>query len=236
MTSATDPHSHCLDVVSRHEFVGLVQRVAELERILAIRMPRSTPRAIPQQAQMVARAFSSSPALPSSQASNPFGLYAYNDGAGSSRAVSGNELGSLGQQTVERVAQTGHYNDNQSSISGFGLSVPARPDSVLPLRQENTSAMTGGTSHQQQQRFGGSNNHQRAGTGVSDQLQLAGNQGEGFDADQASQESTSTALRNQWEHAVQVSDEMLGRGMEFFNNSGDDLSKYLNMGSQYINK
>lgn len=50
----------------------------------------------------------------------------------------------------------------------------------------------------------------------------------------ASQQSTNTMMRNRWEHAVQVGDEMMMRGMDFFNGqgSGDDLAKYLNMDSQ----
>lgn len=50
-----------------------------------------------------------------------------------------------------------------------------------------------------------------------------------------SQQSTNSMMRNRWEHAVQVGDEMIMRGMDFFNGgqgSGDDLSKYLNMDSQ----
>lgn len=34
-------------------------------------------------------------------------------------------------------------------------------------------------------------------------------------------------MRNQWDHAVQVGDEMLG----IFSSAGEDLSKYLDMGS-----
>lgn len=55
------------------------------------------------------------------------------------------------------------------------------------------------------------------------------------DDGRVSQHSTSAMMRNRWEHAVQVGDEMMMRGMDFFHGgqgSGDDLSKYLNMDSQ----
>lgn len=62
-------------------------------------------------------------------------------------------------------------------------------------------------------------------------LQLAGNQTE---EGQTSQQSTNTVLRNQWDHAVEMHTDILGRGggMDIFNTSSDDFSKYLDMGSQ----
>lgn len=251
--AAAEAQAHRMDTVSRHEFVGLVKRVTELERILATRMPRATPRVVPQQAQTVARAFSSSPALPSSQAAQPFGFYAYDDMAGPSRAGSGNDftqqsLGSLGQSAVERGNRSVQSNENQNNMAALGSNAPSRPDSTSRFRQENTPAMTRGAS-QQVRRPGENNNPRRVGisayapastaamvsgdsqgrvgSAVNNVHQLAGNQGEDFGPGQTSQESTNTTMRNQWDHAVQVGDEMLG----IFSSAGEDLSKYLDMGT-----
>lgn len=257
MHKMTDEKSHQPDTVSRNEFDGLVQRVTELERVLVAKMPRSTPRIVPQKAQTVARAFSSSPALPSAQASQPFGFYTYNDGAGPSRALGGNNLvqqpmGSLDQQAIGRGAQAGQYSETMSNAPGFVTRASSRSDNVSTLRRETTPAMVGRVP-QQQQRFSENNNPRRAGMptygpaaaamaaggsqiqvgpAVADDLQLAGNQREEFEAGEASQESTNATLRNQWEHAVQMGEEVLGRGMDFFNTSSDDLSNFLDMGSQ----
>lgn len=242
------------DTVSRDEFVGLVNRVTELERKLAAPMPRATPRIVPQQAQTVARAFSSSPALPSLQVPRPSGFFAYNDSASLPRATSGNDLaqqslGSLGRSAVGRGAGTGHCHENQNNVAAFGSNSPSRPDSAARLRQENTPAMTRRAS-QQLRRPGESNNPRRVGisaygtastaattvtgdsqgrvgSAVNDVLPGAGAQGEDFGPGEPSQVSTNTTMRNQWDHAVQVSDEMLG----IFSNPGDDLSSYLDMES-----
>lgn len=259
--------AHRLDTISRLEFDSLVQRVAELEQRLAFERTGSTPRVVPQQARAVARAFSSSPALPSSQAAHPFGLYVYNDGAGPSGAGSGNSLaqqslGSLSRHVIERGSPTGQYNNNQSNMPSFGMNAPSRSGSASTLRRENAAAMTGRVlATQQRRQFGESNNNNpprqvetptygptatanptaviatgdsRARTGaamVDNSLQLAANQTE---EGQTSQQSTNTVLRNQWDHAVEMHTDILGRGggMDIFNTSSDDFSKYLDMGSQ----
>lgn len=266
--------AHRLDTISRHEFDSLVQRVTELEQRLALNRTGSTPRVVPQQARAVVRAFSSSPALPSSQASHPFGLYVYDDGAGPSRAVSGNNLaqqslGSLGRKAMERGSSAGQYNNNQSNMSSFRMNATSRSGSASTLRRENATSTTArGLATQQLRPFGEHNSNNsdnsnsnpfrqvetpaygstatanptavvaagdlgaRAGASVVDNpLRLAGIQtGDG----ETSQQSTNTTMRNQWDQAVQMNNDILGRGggMDFCYNPGDDFSKYLNMGSQ----
>lgn len=251
MNIDADAQVQRLDVVSRKEFVSLVQRVTELEQILATKLPRSTPRIAAQQEKSVARALSSSTVLPSSKVSQPFGFYAYADGAGASRGAGGTTVAqqppeNRGQQAAEHSVPTNHFINAQGNVPAFGMSTSIGSDNASLLRRESTPAIAGGVPLQQQ-RFGNNNNQRRIDTStydspaavmatgnpqaraaavVDDQIQISGNQAHEFGSEVTSQESANTTMRNQWEHAVQSSDEMLQRGMEFFNNP------YLDMGSQ----
>lgn len=249
--SATSSRSqfHNEDTISRREFLNLVQRVAELEQMLATRVPRSTPRTMPPQQQTVARAFSSSPALPGSRSSQFFGSYTFDAGQVPSRAAPGGDhsqnvaVGSLASQLVDHGEQARLYNNNQRVVPSFR----SNGSDNMPTAQrcESSSIVRGVVPSQQQQpsgnldgrsvevpAYGGATSVLNTRTVGEATLHLSGNQVGGFGTERMTQESTNTAMRNQWEQAVHVGDDILGRNMDFFNNSGDEISKFLNMDSQ----
>lgn len=150
------------DVVSRREYLTLVDRVATLERMLAARTPgpsQSTPRILPGQQATVAaaRAFTSSPALPS-QAFG--GYYSFDSVPGQSpRAPAGSGggdrrtvvVGGMDSQPVHGTGdQTvgGFYGDTERIMTGFGGSISRRSDSLSTVRRTSplTAVPSGGAS------------------------------------------------------------------------------------------
>ncbi|KAJ4415418.1 hypothetical protein N0V82_007357 [Gnomoniopsis sp. IMI 355080] len=243
-STSSRSHSRSEEVVSRREYQTLVDRVSALEQILTGGLPDSTPRTMPSQQATVARAFTTSPAIPSQE----FGYYSFDSGQSSSAATSRGPrpslVGGLATGMVESGNQTitGFYSDTDRIVPNYGTSTNRRTDSMSTVRRTSPRTAPAGPAAQQ----AGGNPTERA---ISDSAyrtdgnaalvggHLPNHQGrEGFGStedDQVSQQSTNTMNRNRWEHAVQVGEEMM-RGMDFFNTqaSGDDLSKFLNMDSQ----
>lgn len=247
MSSASSrSRSRSEEVVSRREYQTLVDRVTALEQMLTGAMPNSIPRTMPSQQNTVARAFTTSPAIPS----QPFGYYSYEAGQSSSapaaRDPRTSRLGGMGARPSESGDHTitGFYSDTDRIVPTYRPNMDRRTDSVSTVRRPSPLTATAGPAAQQ----AGGNTTGRA---VSDSAYGAdGNPGlvgghlpshqdlESFGSSATrdtgvSQQSTNTMMRNRWEHAVQVGDEMM-RGIDFFNTqgSGDDLSKFLNMDSQ----
>lgn len=241
-------HSHGDDVVSRREYQTLVDRVTALEQILTDRVPNSNPRTLPSQQSTVARAFATSPAMPP----QAFGYYPYDSGPHSPATVGRDPRarvvgGDVNARPVESGdhAITGFYSDTDRIVPAY-----RRIDSVSTVRRTSPLAVTAGPAAQQaggnptgravsDSAYGSGGNPGLAGGG-----HLPSHQGiEAFGPSVAvaavagdagvSEQSTNTMLRNRWEHAVQMGEEMM-RGMDFFNAqaSGDDLSKFLSMDSQ----
>lgn len=143
------------DIVSRREYLTLVDRVAALERMLAGPRPgpaQSTPRTLPgqQAAVSAARAFALSPAL-SSQAFS--GYYSFDSRPGqSSRAPAGGGggdeprtvvVGGMEPQPVHGGGdQTvgGFYGGMERIATGFGGNASGRSDSMSTMRR--TSSLT----------------------------------------------------------------------------------------------
>ncbi|KAF3770387.1 hypothetical protein M406DRAFT_325835 [Cryphonectria parasitica EP155] len=145
------------DVVSRREYQALVDRVATLERMIATRMPQSTPRTLPQQAT-VARAFTPSPAMQSQS----FDYYSYETAPSQSRApaVVGREprtsmVGGMDTQTLGTGDQsvTSFYLETDRSMNSFRPTPSRRTDSVSTVRRASplTAAPHPGGQQQQQQ-------------------------------------------------------------------------------------
>lgn len=138
------------DVVSRSEYLALAARVADLERVLATRQrpplhaapPQPTPRALPsQQASTVAaaRAFTSSPALPASQAFGGYypGMGPSGAGGGDPRTiVVGSSAGIQHQHQHHQVHQV------QAPFGGTG------PGAVGPANAQQAAAAAAAASQQ----------------------------------------------------------------------------------------
>lgn len=248
-STSSRSHSRSEDVVSRREYQNLVDRVTVLEQMLTGALPNSTPRTMPSQQSTVARAFTTSPAIPSQE----FGYYSFDSGQSSSTATGRDTRSSLIGQLATRPVESGDrnitafYNDTDRIVPNYGTSSNRRTDSVSTVRRTSPRTAPAGPVPQQ---AGGN----PTGRAMSDSAyetdgnpaliggHLPNHQGrEGFgpaetaavEDTEVSQQSTNTIMRNRWEHAVQAGEEMM-RGMDFFNTqaSGDDLSKFLNMDSQ----
>lgn len=242
------------DIVTRQEHQILVDRVAALEQMLIEgQMSQLTPGTMPSQQNTVAEAFTTSPAIPS----QAFGYYSFAPGpAPSATTAAGRDprtsiVGAMNARPLEGGATIpSFYNDADciAATTGYRATVSRRTSPLTPA--------DGGLAARQ----GGGNNPVGAGRAAADsafagagvdeagqqQQPVASHQGmEAFRGSAGvagtvedagvSQQSSNTMMRTRWEHAVQVGDEMMMRGMDFFNgqgSSGDDLAKYLDMNSQ----
>lgn len=244
------------DVVSRREYQTLVDRVAALEQMLtgtrSQSQSQSTPRTIPDQQNTVARAFTTtSPAMPS----QAFGYYSFAPDPGSSSAATpgashdprtsivGGSMGAAPRGGVDHSV-AGFYTDaDRITPMAYRTHTNSRTDSVSTVQRTSPLMATGATP----QAAGSPATYGAAASGQAASGLLPGPHHQGIqafgsaagaagDAGVASQQSTNPLLRNQWlEHAVQVGDEMMMRGMDFFHgqgSAGDDLAKYLNMNPQ----
>lgn len=249
ISASSRSHSRSEDVVSRREYQTLVDRVTALEHLLTGRLPDSTPRTMRSQQSTMARAFTTSPAIPSQE----FGYYSFDSGQSSSTAAGRDPrtslVGNLATRRIESGDQTitGFYSDTDRIVPTYESNMNRRTDSVSTVRRTSPRTAPAGPAAQQ----AGGNPAGRAvsgsayGTDGSPALaggHLPSHQGRGAFGSAAaaavqdaniSQSSTNTMMRNRWDSTVQVNDEVM-RGMDFFNTqgSGDDLSKFLNMDSQ----
>lgn len=249
MSSASSrSHSRSEDVVVRREYQALVDRVTALEQLLMERLPNPNPRIMSRQQSAVGQAFATSPLIPAQE----FGYYSFGSGqpspAAAGRDPRSSIVGGMTARPVESGDQTitGLHSDTGRIVPTYGPNINRRTDSVSTVRRTSPRTAMAGPAAQE---AGGN----LTGRPVSDSAygtdghpglggsQVATHQGRvafgsavavAEDAE-ASQESTNTMMRNRWEQAVQVGDEMM-RGMDFFNTqgSGDELSKFLNMDSQ----
>lgn len=158
------------DFVRRGEYLALVNRVSALERMLATRPSRPTQtagqRMLPGQhtSMAAARAFTSSPALPSQAYGGYYSLGSDPD-QGPSRATrsSGSGAGAAGGESTTVIvssidpqpahgggAQTagGFYGDAEHMMPGFGGIVSRQPDSLSTMGRESplTVVPGGGSS------------------------------------------------------------------------------------------
>lgn len=259
ISAGSRSHPHSEDFVSRREYQTLVERVTTLEQMLTGRLPNSTPRTMPSQQSTVARAFTSSPAIPSQE----FGYYSFDSGQPSSAAVGRDPRTSIVTGMEARPAEgsdhnlTGFYSGTDRIVPTYRPNMNRRTDSVStvvrrssprtapagPAAQQAGGNPTGRSVSDSAYATPGSGN---PGSLVGGHLPTSQGRAAAFESTaaaastavaedpDASQQSTNTMMHTRWEHAVQVGEEMM-RGMDFFNtqgSSGDDLSKFLNMDSQ----
>ncbi|KAJ4391965.1 hypothetical protein N0V93_005585 [Gnomoniopsis smithogilvyi] len=239
-------HSRGEDVVSRLEYQTLVDRVTALEQILTGRLPNSTPRTMPSQQSTVARAFTTSPAIPSQE----FGYYSFDSGQ-SSAAATGRDprtglVGEMATRPVQSGDQTitGFYGDTDRMVPTYGPSMNRRTDSVSTVRRTSPRTASAGPAAQQ---AGGNPTGQAmsdSAHGTDGNSALVGGHLASQQGSEAFGSAAATAVGDgpvsqqsstpRWEHnSVQVGDDMM-RSMDFFNTqgSGYDISKFLNMDSQ----
>lgn len=256
-------HARSEEFVSRREYQTLVDRVTTLEHMLTGRLPSSTPRTMPSQQSTVTRAFTTSPAIPSQEFGYYSFGSGQTSSAAVGRDPRTSIVTGMGTRSAEDSDHnlTDFYSGTDRIVPTYRPNINRRTDSMSTVVRR-ASPRTAGAAGPASQQAGG-NPTGRSVSDSAYETSSGGNPGSlvgghhlptsqgrtvafesaaaaaastvavAEDTD-ASQQSTNTMMRNRWEHAVQVGEEMM-RGMDFFNTQGsssDDLSKFLNMDSQ----
>lgn len=256
-------HARSEDFVSRREYQTLVDRVTTLEHMLTGRLPSSTPRTMPSQQSTVVRAFTTSPAIPSQEFGYYSFGSGQPSSATVGRDPRTSIVTGMGPRSSESSDHnlTDFYSGTDRVVPTYRPNMNQRTDSVSTVVRRTsprTATATGPASQQvggnptgrsvSDSAYGAPSGGNTGSLVVGHQLPTSQERAVAFESaasaaastaavaedTDASQQSANTMMRNRWEHAVQVGEEIM-RGMDFFNtqgSSGDDLSKFLNMDSQ----